>query len=161
ATETIALLEQEAVRARERIGTALADAQNAARASERVRGVAAHPRAAPAVSEAASAGEEDVATELARKRRAIHATEDAWQRHRADLKAKLDELRITYAPAHPSVIALEEQIRQGVGEPPELQELKRAEGALLDRVKGLSRTNVDSPRDAELGSADLAPAKAR
>jgi len=160
ATETIAILEEEAARQRETISTAFADARKLAQSAVRPRGAGPRPREAAAAGEP-SAGEGDVATELGRKRRAVQGMEDAWQRRRSDLTAKLEGLRVTYAPAHPSVIALEEQIRQAAVEPPELRELKQAEDTLLERVKSLSRAEGPPSVEAELGSPDLAPAKAR
>jgi uncharacterized protein involved in exopolysaccharide biosynthesis len=176
-TETIAILEKEAARQREAIDADVLGAQNA-QAKARP-GATATPRR-PASGRAllsSGAGEPSVASLLAQKRSAIQAMEDPWQRRLVDLKAQLASLRLTYASAHPSIIVLEEKVRQATAPPPELIALKREESALLEQVKELSRTTdrageppsspgfagVDAARpsgDAD-DSPERAPAKAR
>lgn len=175
-TETIAILEKEAARQREAIDADVLGAQKtqaAARPSAAVAGRRTSPGRAPLSS---GVGEPSVATLLAQKRTAIQAMEDPWQRRLVDLKAQLASLRLTYASAHPSVIVLEEKVRQATVEPPELLALKREESALLEQVKELSRVadrageappppgfaGVDASRSSEGGdSPEQAPAKAR
>ncbi|MFS8068598.1 MAG: hypothetical protein ACMG6S_19750 [Byssovorax sp.] len=176
-TETIAILEDEAARQREAIDADILGAQRSqapARPSPAVTPRRPGPGRAPL---SPLAGEASVASVLAQKRSAIQAMEDPWQRRLVDLKAQLSSLRLTYASAHPSVIVLEEKVRQAAVEPPELIALKREEAALLDQVKELSRATdragepLLSPDLTSFGagrpiaddddSPELAPARAR
>jgi uncharacterized protein involved in exopolysaccharide biosynthesis len=152
-TESTAILEQEAVRQREAIDVALgavrkirqaavAAATPPAAATEAKD--AAEPRFAPRPARAAPVDHE-VTAELAEKRRAIQNIEDTRQRRLAELRAQLADLRGTYASQHPSVIALEEKIRQASVEPPELASLKRAEAELLARIKLATPFDDDAP----------------
>jgi hypothetical protein len=159
-TETIAILEDEAARQREAIDAGLANAQKMqlsaapapAPTPTPTRPFGAPRRAAPDRSlKAASDTGATIAVDLAQKRTAIQAIEDPWQRRVVDLKGQLATLRLTYASAHPSVIALEEKIRQASVEPPELTALKREEGALLAQVKQFS------PGEGKLGEPPPAP----
>jgi uncharacterized protein involved in exopolysaccharide biosynthesis len=146
-TETIAILEDEAARQREAIDAGLAAAQKmqpapalAPTAPTPTRGFGAPRR--PGAERGWRAPEEGgatIAVDLAQKRSAIQAIEDPWQRRVVDLKGQLATLRLTYASAHPSVIALEERIRQASVEPPELTALKREEGGLLAQIRQFSR----------------------
>ncbi len=156
-TETIAILEDEAARQREAIDAGLANAQKMqltappAPALTPTRPFGAPRRATPDRGpKPASDTGATIAVDLAQKRTAIQAIEDPWQRRVVDLKGQLATLRLTYASAHPSVIALEEKIRQASVEPPELTALKREEGALLAQVKQFS------PGEGKLG--DTPPA---
>lgn len=139
-TETIAILEETTARQREDIDAALAGVQERLQAL-RPRALDAPlpepvvfgraPRAPPAPSDSAT----KLATDLAQKRRAIQELGDAWHRRVADLKAKLQDIRLTYASAHPAVIALEEKIRLASVAPPEILQLEQEEAALLERAK--------------------------
>lgn len=171
-SETIAILEKEAARQREAIDVDVAAAQKT-QAPLRPSPAVAPRRYSARGPLAQGAGEASVAGVLAQKRSAIQAMEDPWQRRLVDLKTQLSSLRLTYASAHPSVIVLEEKVRQAAVEPPELLALKREESALLEQVKELSRatgsvSEADSPlavvgrssAEAE-DSPEQAPAKAR
>lgn len=176
-SETIAILEKEAARQREAIDADVIGAQKTqapARPSPAVTPRRPGPGRAPL---SPLAGEGSIASVLAQKRSAIQAMEDPWQRRLVDLKAQLSSLRLTYASAHPSVIVLEDKVRQAAVEPPELIALKREEAALLDQVKELSRATdragepLLSPDLTSFGagrpsaddddSPELAPARAR
>lgn len=173
-TETIAILEKEAERQREAIA---ADVLGAQKAQPAARPGAASARRQSSVRAPLSSGvgEPSVASLLAQKRSAIQAMEDPWQRRLVDLKAQLASMRLTYASAHPSIIVLEEKVRQATVPPPELTALKREESALLEQVKELSRSagagetasssglaGVDASRaSADADSPEQAPAKAR
>jgi uncharacterized protein involved in exopolysaccharide biosynthesis len=160
-TETIAILEEEAARQREAIDAGLAAAQKmqpppplaapaaqAAPTPARPFGAPRRPGADRGWSAGAPAeGGGTIAVDLAQKRSAIQAIEDPWQRRVVDLKGQLATLRLTYASAHPSVITLEEKIRQASVEPPELTVLKREEGSLLAQIRQFS------PGDGKLGEA--------
>lgn len=176
-TETIAILEKEAARQREAIDADVLGAQKT-QASARPSAAAPARRASAGRAPLSSGvGEPSVATLLAQKRSAIQAMEDPWQRRLVDLKAQLASLRLTYASAHPSIIVMEEKVRQATVEPPELIALKREESALLEQVKELSRATdrageahpssgfagVDASRSSEGAddSPEQAPAKAR
>jgi uncharacterized protein involved in exopolysaccharide biosynthesis len=147
-TETIAILEDEAARQREAIDAGLVGAQKAQPAP-----APALAQAKPLLPRSRALPERGptIAGDLAQKRAAIQAIEDPWQRRLVDLKAQLATLRLTYASAHPSVIVLEEKIRQASVEPPELTELKREEGTLLDQVK------LFSSAEGKVSSAPLGP----
>lgn len=152
-TETIAILEDEAARQREAIDAGLAAAQKmqppppaAPIAPTLPRPFGAPRRPGPDRGWGAPPeGGATIAVDLAQKRAAIQAIEDPWQRHVIDLKGQLATLRLTYASAHPSVITLEERIRQASVEPPELTALKREEGSLLAQIRQFS------PGDGKIG----------
>ena len=152
-TETIAILEDEAARQREAIDAGLANAQKmqppAPLPPSRPPGAPRRLGPERALRTPAEGGA-TIAVDLAQKRAAIQAIEDPWQRRAFDLKGQLATLRLTYASAHPSVIALEERIRQASIEPPELTALKREEAGLLAQVKQFS------PGEGKLGEASLA-----
>ena len=138
-SESIAILEEEAARQRKAIDADILGAQKAqapARPGPALTPRRPGPGRAPL---SPLAGEASIASVLAQKRSAIQAMEDPWQRRLVDLKAQLSSLRLTYASAHPSVIVLEEKVRQAAVEPPELTALKREESALLEQVKELSK----------------------
>ncbi len=148
-TETIGILEEEAARQRETIDASLVGAQKVQPAPApplvpRGRPPERGPRAT-------TAGGATIASDLAQKRAAIQAIEDPWQRRLVDLKAQLATLRLTLASAHPSVIVLEEKVRQAGVEPPELTGLKHEEGALLAKLK------VFSSGDNRVGATPVAP----
>lgn len=150
-TETIAILEDEAARQREAIDAGLANAQKMQPPPPlppRPPGAPRRPALERALRTPAEGGA-TIAVELAQKRTAIQAIEDPWQRRVFDLKAQLQTLRLTYASAHPSVIALEERIRQASVEPAELTALKREEAGLLAQVKQFS-PGESKPVDASL-----------
>lgn len=176
-SETIAILEKEAARQREAIDADVIGAQKTlapARPGHAVTPRRAGPARAPLAS---SPGEPSIASLLEKKRSAVQAMEDPWQRRLVDLKAQLASLRLTYASAHPSIIVLEEKVRQAAVEPQELIALKREESALLDQVKELSRATdrageplsspdvtspgADRPSVEDDDSPEQAPAKAR
>jgi uncharacterized protein involved in exopolysaccharide biosynthesis len=74
----------------------------------------------------------NVAAKLAEKRRQIRELDEPRQRKIGELKAQLADLKLTYAAAHPSVIALEQKLAEAQVEPPEIKKLKAEEQALLD-----------------------------
>src|SRR5262249_13244452 len=94
-TDTIKILNDEESRQHEVLAAALAEAQ-ALRPSE----------AAPGRRGKDAQGTKELAV------RHREAAEMARPRRVAELRAQLLELRITYAPAHPLVVAMEERIRQ-------------------------------------------------
>ena len=154
-TETIAILEDEAARQREAIDAGLAAARKmqpppalapTAPTPTRAFGAPRRP-GADRGWRAPDEGGATIASDLAQKRSAIQAIEDPWQRRVVDLKGQLATLRLTYASAHPSVIALEERIRQASVEPPDLTALKREEGGLLAQIRQFS------PGDGKIGEA--------
>ncbi|MEO7094751.1 MAG: hypothetical protein ABI175_15950, partial [Polyangiales bacterium] len=95
----------------------------------------------------------NLAAKLAEKRRQIRESDEPRQRKIAELKAQLAELKVTYAPAHPSVIALEQKLAEAQVEPTELKKLKAEEQALLD---GQSN-DVPSEYDETAPPKPLAP----
>jgi uncharacterized protein involved in exopolysaccharide biosynthesis len=138
-TDTITILEVEEARQREVVAAALAEVQ-------KLQLAAAPPGRQARTSQERSSSNEltdkyEVEKELAEdaenaeKRRTIHAAEEARQRRLAELRAQLAELRITYASAHPLVLAMEEKIRQAEMVPPELVQMKQAEQAYPRRIK--------------------------
>jgi hypothetical protein len=152
-TETIAILEDEAARQREAIDAGLAGAQKMQPPAPPpvARPLGAPRRASPERGlHPAAEGGATIAVDLAQKRAAIQAIEDPWQRRVFDLRGQLATLRLTYASAHPSVIALEERIRQASVEPAELTALKREEAGLLAQVKQFS------PGEGKLGDSPQA-----
>lgn len=154
-TETIAILENEAARQREAIDAGLVGA----RKIQQVAAPTGFARGAPRWStaerglRAASAGgaATSASVDLAQKRAAIQALEDPWQRRLMELKAQLATVQLTYASAHPSVITLEEKIRQASVEPPELTTLKGEEHRLLAQIKDFV------PAETRSGAASSAP----
>ena len=74
----------------------------------------------------------NLAALLAEKRRQIRELDEPRQRKIAEIKAQIADLKLTYAPAHPSVIAAEKKLADAQVEPPELTKLKQEEQALLD-----------------------------
>ena len=144
--DTIAILEDEGNKGRLAVASAFetfdaissrlapaASTSSAAppRVSSAPRAPVAEPQASPPPSTKASA----LATELEEKRRAIRAIEEPRQRALAELRAKLADLRLTYAPAHPLVLELQSQISAASAEPKELATLKQEEKALLGRAE--------------------------
>ena len=79
----------------------------------------------------------ELATKLEDKRRAIRNLEEPWQRNLADLRAKLTELKVTYAPAHPLVIEQERRIDDANVVPPALAALRFEEKALLAQADAI------------------------
>jgi uncharacterized protein involved in exopolysaccharide biosynthesis len=158
-TETIAILETEAARQREAIDAGLVGAQKIQQAvasagppgsALRSPRWATAERGLRAASAGGAASTTTTSVDLAQKRAAIQALEDPWQRRLIDLKAQLATVRLTYASAHPSVMVLEEKIRQASVEPPELTTLKGEEHRLLAQIKGVA------PGDTRLGTASSA-----
>ena len=90
------------------------------------------PQPQPQPTAAPKSNGSSLSAKLAEKRRQIRELDEPRQRKIAEIKAQLDELKLTYAPAHPSVIALEQKLAEAKVEPPELKKLKQEEQALLD-----------------------------
>lgn len=162
--DTITILEAEARTAREALALALADAarlaakNSAARtASAEKTDAAATPGGAAAAAAAPTmrtvtvvrptwtdtataehvANASGLAKELDDKRAEIRAVEGPWQRNLADLRAKLADLRATYAEAHPAVMTLERRIADASAEPKELVQLRAEEKGLLERIDAI------------------------
>jgi uncharacterized protein involved in exopolysaccharide biosynthesis len=95
----------------------------------------------------------NLAAKLAEKRRQIRELDEPRQRKIADLKAQLADLKLTYAPAHPSVIAMEQKLAEAQVEPPEIKKLKAEEQALLDG----QANDVPSEYDETAPPKPLAP----
>jgi len=150
-SDTIAILEDKARKEREALGSALAEV---ARLSPRPvpmpvkvtttwRAPAPHT---PAATTPEPANESNaLAAELEKKRLAIRAIDEPRQRTLAELRAKLGDLQLTYAPAHPSVILLQKQIAAAMVEPPELAALKAEEAALLSKTAALAEPPSPTP----------------
>jgi hypothetical protein len=139
--ETIAILEEEAARQRGAIDVALAAAEEAQRAAARAEGSGGRRWGAGGVAPSTGgSGDPRIATELADKRHAIEAAEEAKQRRLSELHTDLDKLRVTYTSDHPMVVAMEERIRSARVDPGELVELRREEDAILARLKGSAPT---------------------
>jgi uncharacterized protein involved in exopolysaccharide biosynthesis len=165
--DTITILEAEARTAREALAVALADAarlaakNNAARMGvgekpekgEKADGAATPGSAAgaptmrtvtvvrPTLNDSTTAehvaNASGLAKELDDKRAEIRAVEGPWQRNLADLRAKLADLRATYAEAHPAVMTLERRIADASAEPKELVQLRADEKALLAQIDSI------------------------
>jgi hypothetical protein len=154
-TDTIAILHDEEARQRELIAAALAEAQKLQPQTPAAMLVqqAGAPQERSAANELAERSE--VVNRLAEKRRTIQAAEEARQRRLADLQTRLAELRMTYASAHPLVLAMEERIRQAEVVPQELVQMKQQEEALLRGIQSFFPPNggVHAPN----GGAHEAP----
>ncbi len=162
--DTITILEGEAAKDREVLAAALADAARlAARATSARSGLADRPDGTPASAPASGTapaapttrtvtvvrptltdtGSDSVASasglakQLDDKRAEIRAVEGPWQRNLADLRAKLADLRQTYAEAHPAVMTLERRIADASVEPKELVQLRAEEKGLLERIDAI------------------------
>jgi uncharacterized protein involved in exopolysaccharide biosynthesis len=86
---------------------------------------------APAV---AAAADPDLAKALEEKRRQIRVVQDSHDHELETLKQQLVEAQLTLAPAHPTVIALQEKV-DGLSQPPaELTVLRGEERALLAEI---------------------------
>lgn len=174
--DTIAILEAEATRDRLAVASDLAATIQLATAAaattpkrpfavaapEHVRTVSAQTRA---FTGSDSSNEQallarSIATKLEDKRRAIRDVEDPWQRTLGDLRAKLAELQVTYAPAHPLVLEQERRIDDANVVPPTLAALRREETALLAQADALpasarrSEKNDGARWPAAAGSVD-------
>lgn len=163
--DTITILEAEAATAREALAVALADAARLAAKNNAVRSgsdkadeaTPSRPAGAPTtptmpsmrtvtvvrptLSDSATAAHvanaSGLAKELDDKRAEIRAVEGPWQRTLADLRAKLADLRATYAEAHPAVMTLERRIADASAEPKELVQLRAEEKGLLERIDSI------------------------
>lgn len=160
-TEAITILEGQAARQREAIDVALGAAEEAQRSV--VSAEANDRRRLRAEARAINAGDVRMETELADKRRAVQSAEDARQRQITDLRVQLDQLRLTYAPGHPMVLAMEERLRHARAEPAELTRLKREQEAILARLRGFgTRAEAASatPEQPKLDAARIKLASA-
>jgi uncharacterized protein involved in exopolysaccharide biosynthesis len=158
--DTITILEAEARTAREALAVALADAARLAAKNTAARNAptekadaatAGSPTGAPTTrtvtvvrptwndTQTAEhvANASGLAKELDDKRAEIRAVEGPWQRNLADLRAKLADLRATYAEAHPAVMTLERRIADASAEPKELVQLRAEEKGLLERIDSI------------------------
>ena len=90
------------------------------------------PTVVPQPSPSPQPKKPNLAAQLAEKRRQIRELDEPRQRKIAEIKAEIAELKLTYAPAHPSVIAAEKKLADAQVEPPELKKLKQEEQAILD-----------------------------
>jgi uncharacterized protein involved in exopolysaccharide biosynthesis len=169
-TDTLTILNDEEARRREVVAAALAEAQKLQLAAAPPVRQAGAPQERSTSNELT--GKHEVANELAEnadKRRTIQAAEEARQRRLAELRAQLAELRITYASAHPLVLAMEEKIRHAEVVPPGLVAMKQAERASPRRIKRFSPQNGgirEAPSNLLAGAEreddpGLAAAKAR
>jgi uncharacterized protein involved in exopolysaccharide biosynthesis len=140
-TDTIAILDDQAARQGAAVDAALAEVVK--RQLPPPAAPAASPARAPRGPITSSAEQHEAANELAEKHRTVQAAEEAAQRRRAELRAQLADLRLTYASAHPLVLAMEEKIRQAEVVPPELSQMRQAEAAILERIKSFSRENSE------------------
>ncbi len=91
------------------------------------------PGPAPVVNDA----KPKLAAALAAKRKEIRDLDEPRQKRLADLRVELAKLKEQFAPAHPSVIALEQKIAAESVEPPELVKLKQEEQDLIAQEEDL------------------------
>lgn len=165
--ESAAIIEQEATRQRELLATALSSVQKLRRVTvvDSAASSSSSPGAPMArvtiggVTEVAQTSA-DVTALLAEKRREIQVLEDTRRRRLADLRVQLEDLRATLTPAHPSVLAMEEKIRQATAPPPELQALKQAEAEVLAQIKNAAPAAA-SPMAVPIGGASEGSTAAR
>jgi uncharacterized protein involved in exopolysaccharide biosynthesis len=142
-TDTIGILVDEEARQREALSAALAEAQRL-RLGEAASVRGSSPQEGGAPNEVPDRIE--VEKELAARRRALQGDE-ARLRRLTELRAQLAELRITYAPLHPLVLAMQERIRQAQKVPPGLAPIKQEEDARPSGLKGFA-TQEPAGREA-------------
>jgi uncharacterized protein involved in exopolysaccharide biosynthesis len=147
--DTIAILETDAGKARAALSTNLAEvirlaneappsraaAPSTAPASGDAAPVAVAPRAPKTSSEDAAsiAAAREIEAKLESKRKEIRNLEEPWERTIADQRAKLAELKSTYASAHPLVLEQERKLSDISTPPADLVALRLEEKALLAR----------------------------
>lgn len=169
-TDTLTILEDEESRQRELVATALAEAQKLQLSAAQPAWQARAPQER-STSDHLTDGHE-VAREVAgnaERRRTIQAADQARQRRLTELQAQLAELRITYASAHPLVLAMEEKIHQAEAAPTELAPGKPVDEGSPRRIKRFVPQNGDAreaPSDLRAGAEredtpELAAARAR
>lgn len=159
--DTIAILEAQTKEGRDEIAKALAEAIRVKASLDGAADAPPTPTQAGTVTttKAASApiviplspkttpkAASDVAAKLEATRKAIHELDDPRQRKIADLKAQLADLRLTYADAHPAIVAQEQKIKEASVEPPELVKLKQEERALLGQLDSLPPEYSEAPK---------------
>lgn len=114
---------------------AAAQRQATSRAPRRVATLAAIPHDA---GMGAGAPPSDLAERLEELRRAERELLEPWQRHNAELKLRLAELRSVYGPEHPLVRQQEAKLSAAAAAPPELADIKQRQQALMASVAALS-----------------------
>jgi hypothetical protein len=162
--ESAAIVEQEAARQRDVLASTLSNVQKIRRAAivqstEAASATAAHGVTGVSGVVALPQTSAEITALLAEKRHAIQLLEEARQRRLADLRVQLEDLRATLTPAHPSVLAMEEKIRQATAPLPELQSLKQAEAEILAQIKGAAP--AVSPMAAPAAAGEGASTAAR
>jgi uncharacterized protein involved in exopolysaccharide biosynthesis len=129
--ETISILEGHAAAARSRVDTALEEFRRAREAAKRPATAKPRPQL-PAVRPAhVDAGLGELKLMLDAKRRAVRDLEEFRARRIAEIQARLSELKATYTPAHPLVVAARESVEALSTDSPQLAELRREEHELL------------------------------
>lgn len=148
--DTIAILEIDATKARAALSTNLAEvirlageagASHAPSIAATAPGadapapVVVKPRAPKTSTEDAEniAAAREIEAKLEAKRKEIRNLEEPWERTIADQRAKLAELKSTYAAAHPLVLEQERKLSDISTPPADLVQLRQEEKALLAR----------------------------
>ncbi len=147
--EAIKILEVEAKKQRDDVDLGLKrvldldDRSRVEGETEALRPAAPAPTPAPAPANRVSAADlekrRQVTAELERTRQSIRALEESKSRRVAALRAQLTDLLLTYAPGHPSVIALEATIKEASEDGLELSALKREESAFAAELERLPK----------------------
>jgi uncharacterized protein involved in exopolysaccharide biosynthesis len=158
--DAIAVLEEHAKTELTQVDSALADyqklqAEKAAAAPGAAAAPAANgfpvalqapaaPRAAPGTTPALTP-DPDLAKSLEAKRRQIRALEEERQRELDSLRQQLNQAQLTLTPMHPTVIGLRQKIESMEQPPPELEQLKAQENALLAEIAPPASSSTSAP----------------
>lgn len=167
--ESIRILEEEAKTQNKAVATALSEVQERAQKAEDnclqelnalqtpVQGAAPQPKRVYVSAPHSSADQPKLAKQLEEKRVQLRELDEPRQRRLAALRMQLEELRATYAPAHPSIVEVETKIKEASAEPREVTQLKQEINDLMSRIE--SAATSTSPRVAH--SVPSAPAATR
>lgn len=96
---------------------------------------------------------DDLAKLLAEKRRAIRELDEPRQRRVADLRARLEDLKGVYTPAHPIIAELEARLREAEIASPEVQKLRAEEADLVARLAAESKKPTVSRTSPQIARA--------
>lgn len=155
--DTISILEDEAKKQEDDLAAALADVQRLRAAMPAPpapvptttappspgRPVVIAPKPAPAP---APTRNEDLAKLLAEKRHAIRELDEPRQRKIADLRARIEDLKGVYTPAHPIIVELEARLREASVESPEVRKLRAEEADLVARLAAETQKQPVTPK---------------
>lgn len=168
-TESMRILEEEAKGQNKAVATALGEVQDQAAKAEEAclkelntlqpsaPGSPSQPRRVYAASPQNADAQPKLAKQLEEKRVQLRELDEPRQRRLATLRVQLEDLRATYAPAHPSILEVEAKIKEASAEPREVTQLKQEINALMGRLESAASSTSRTPRFESPAAAPSSP----